>query len=130
MGCGFAVATAPIPSRSCSGCGTTFLAGAQFCGNCGTEKKAGNSPPTVTPVSIRAQLRRHDKHVELNCLECGYGGLMGVVKKESPWWTSWFLIIPLIFCPIGWILLFLRIVMDKKHTTICPACLKTLVQTA
>lgn len=41
-----------------------------------------NAAFTVLPENIRANLAKCNNHKEMTCLECGYVGLMGVLRTE------------------------------------------------
>ena len=112
---------------------------ATVCFNCGRPPFAHQQPVTVTTLDpnspeIRAELRQYNSFYSGRCLECGYIGSMGVVRtatEKLPWYLSWGIIIPFIFCPIGWFLLGFRIVSGWSRTTSvvntrCPACRKIL----
>ena len=58
---------------------------------------------------------------------------MGVVKKKAPWYFSWWVLIRLCCTGIGFIPAVILGIMRQasmKHTTVCPACGKTLIQTS
>lgn len=74
----------------CSNCG--HQAGeAKFCPECGSAISEGqvsqsievvpNSPGIST--SVITDLKKYQEHIELTCLECGYKGLMGVIRREK-----------------------------------------------
>lgn len=42
-----------------------------------------SAAPDVIPEKIRKNLAKHEKHVKLTCLECGYEGLMGLVREDK-----------------------------------------------
>lgn len=46
-------------------------------------EKASAAAPDVIPEKIRKNLAKHEKHVKLTCLECGYEGLMGQVREDK-----------------------------------------------
>ncbi len=132
-GCGGSVNGTPNAASSCVRCGTQLPSGASFCKNCGTGQRKSVPATTPSPESIRAELRRYDKHISLICLECGYNGLMGVVKTTVPWYFSYWVLVPLFLTGIGLLpALILGILagLSQKCTTVCPACKRTLHQTS
>ena len=44
----------------------------------------------LLPEKIRANLAKFNKHTNLTCLECGYVGLVGVVRKKYEFKLAWF----------------------------------------
>ena len=50
------------------------------------------------PENILEELRKHEQHEELKlCLQCGYSGLVGILREKIPWYVSWWVIIPMVF---------------------------------
>lgn len=102
-------------------------------------KNAGQVPP-----EILENLRPYKQHINRLCLECGYNGMMGVVKVKRPWYTSfWFFILltVFIFVPIGlimfgidplWTGIALGVIFglatrnNKQIITLCPNCKKEI----
>jgi len=65
----------------CQKCGKENPSTSAFCSHCGSslvEDKAKNTP---NQNDVLANLRLFKKHKNCLCLECGYSGLMGIVKK-------------------------------------------------
>ena len=81
--------------------------------------------------SIRDELKQHDKFITTLCLECGYNGLMGVVKEKIPWYLSWWVLVPLLLTGSG-ILPVIGLMIWRLESTktfvVSPSCKKTLVQ--
>jgi hypothetical protein len=91
----------------------------------------------VDPVTLDI-MSRFSQTKELTCLECGYRGMMGVVKQVRPVWLSWpalvaiglvlILLVPMTFGAsllLGAILGFI-VVVHQKATCICPNCRRVI----
>lgn len=152
----------------CSQCGNGLTGDARFCQGCGnavqpTEAKmaaASNqaqyraAEPEVIPERIRKNLVKHEKHVPLTCLECGYVGLMGHARTDKKYRMPMVVLAVLYFALAGavtfipqlgmlgyfiqvqfgnwfWIVpAVLLIFFMTKETTIleCPNCQKEIAQ--
>lgn len=78
------------------------------------------------PDRVRLNLRQYGQHRDdVTCLECGYRGLMGITRKEVPWFASWPVIILLCLTGVGiigaFILGMFRTVKTKVYC-FCPNC--------
>lgn len=76
---------------------------------------------------VRENLKKHAKHTEMTCLECGYAGLMGVKKTNVPWYVSWWMLLvyAIVFAPLSWIFILIFVLArfgSRKHETECPNC--------
>ena len=96
-------------------------------------KNAGQVPP-----EILENLRPYKQHINRLCLECGYHGMMGVVKVKFPWYTSfWFtLVLVALVMPFGLIFginpflagIVIGVIVGlirkskRKIITFCPNC--------
>lgn len=90
-------------------------------------------------AQIRASLAEHKKTTELLCLECGYSGLMGVIRTVKPWWGRWIVII---VCSLLSIAFGINLVVSlifglvwgvsaaaaERQECVCPQCRKTIRQ--
>jgi hypothetical protein len=81
------------------------------------------------PADIRDELKKYKEHRNLTCLECGYTGLMGIVKEVRPWYCATWLIILLALSGIGWIpllIIMLGRAAATKALVNCPNCHRNL----
>jgi hypothetical protein len=59
------------------------------------------------------------------CLKCGYHDQMPVTFEKEPWYSHWYVILPLILVGVGLIflaLLVLGAVANTKRVAVCPSC--------
>ena len=91
-------------------------------------------------ADVLEELRKYESHEEVQlCLECGYSGLMGLVREEIPWFVSWWILIP-VFLILGGSLggygligafiagVVLQIIRSayRKRIVVCPKCKNSL----
>jgi len=77
-----------------------------------------------TPLDSNSP-RNYENSEMADCPVCNYHGMAGVVGRYSPGGVVlWVFAILLIFCPIGWILLALKL-MNSSNIVECPKCLAT-----
>lgn len=108
-----------IKCRHCKSILTDFAA---------AQNASTNSP---IPIEIRQELKNYDEFIFLLCLECGYEGQMGVIKKEIPWYLTWWVLLPILLTGIGTIPAILLGVwrgFSTRHRVVCPSCKNTLLQ--
>lgn len=104
-----------------------------------------NGGSVMVSEEIRSELKKHKRLTQMLCLECGYNGLVGVLKSKPPWYlTNWVLIplmflISVIFTVTGGVIGFvaglvvcgfLGIMAAEATKTIakCPFCGRTITQ--
>ena len=79
---------------------------------------------------IRNNLKQYNKLASsVECLECGYVGLMGVLKTKFPWYLTWWVLIPVLLTGIGIIPAIFLVIWrsaSRRYTVVCPSCLNTL----
>jgi hypothetical protein len=132
----------------CPLCKEDIKDGAMKCKHCGSMISGGESLATLSkpseisiekiPQEIRDDLKNYPNHQNVSCLECGYSGIMGIVKSIPPWWASWPTILIFILCfaiiaPLRWgialspVLILTRIFgWSNKIYVSCPKCKKVL----
>lgn len=113
--------------HSCQHCQTVMAQEATYCNKCGVPVPITFSPDSpVSQDAILAELRRYSQHVDLTCLECGYRGLMGVVKSHRPSYAPYALM-NLGTSGIGGTLAYQNACLTgTRHTVVCPACRRLL----
>lgn len=52
------------------------------------------SKPVLPPAAPPAPAK---EYINLRCRECGYSGQMPLIAKKYPWWSSWLLLVPVVF---------------------------------
>ena len=149
-------------SKFCVHCGHQRTLKAKFCIKCGNPFLKDNSlsspsqngeknengarviVPQITRIDeeIRRELRKFGKHVNSTCLECGYVGLVGVIKQKYSLFRKivvWvtiammsifsFLILPISFWVMVFVGLLLGFYMGQSNRIYaeCPNCLSELV---
>lgn len=127
----------------CKKCGKQIDEDAVFCSFCGTaQNQQIEQNSDDKQVTIAQRLKPYKELKESICLECGYRGLMGVVRKQKlplkirvtiiiieliVWcaiYSQWgfnlltFVICCVIFVFIDWI--------TEKKVLFCPSCCKEL----
>jgi len=113
--------------KTCPFCAEEIQDGAIKCKQCGEWLSKPNADEST---QIRQVLKQYNELIELNCLECGYVGQMGVIKAKIPWYLTWWVLIPVLLTGIGFIPAFflgLWRLVSTKHTVECPSCRKTLI---
>jgi len=94
----------------------------------GAYRSSETSRPSIQLSDhVRGNLKKHAKHTEMTCLECGYAGLMGVKKTNVPWYVSWWMLLvyAIVFAPLRWIFILIFVLArfgSRKHKTECPNC--------
>ncbi len=116
--------------KNCTDCGCQLPTGSLYCPSCG--KLGSTEYPSekiervaVLPERIRDKLRNYQRVEEITCRECGYVGLMGIVKHHVPWYYSWWILIPLLLTGVGTvvaILLGIGRAMSTRTEADCPNC--------
>jgi len=96
-----------------------------------------NEPSHILPEKIRKNLKVHEQHRHMTCLECGYVGLVGVKKAVPPALLSWFILIPaIIFVTfimgtfhgvIFGIFVGLIRVIFSQYLVVCPNCEQEII---
>lgn len=79
------------------------------------------------PEKIRKELKKYDNHKAATCFECGYEGLMGVVKEKVDFFVTWpVIIIALLLTVVGGAILFIFRLSGwgVKYILKCPNCKK------
>lgn len=126
-GCGFK------PDRfSCTSCNGTVAANDSKCPHCGiTFGDSGHiNSDADKAYQIRQVLKEYDKFTDLTCLECGYKGHMGIKKEKSPWYLSWWILVPVLLTGIGTVpavLLGLFKAFKTQYIVECPSCRNILI---
>jgi ribosomal protein S27E len=101
----------------------------------------GNSnaqPTREVSEEILKELRPYSDFIDLQCLECGYTGKMGVTGKNVPWIVSWWVLIPTFFIGTavfglktgfvtGFCIGFARFLVTK-HRAKCPSCRQEIIE--
>lgn len=81
---------------------------------------------STVPANIRENLKPFPKlRPGVTCLECGYTGLMGITRKEAPWYASWPVIIMLCLTGIGLFGAFILGMLREGKSKVwcfCPNC--------
>ena len=67
----------------CSKCGKELPNEARFCPSCGASCTAETADSQPTQREMMQKLKRFQNLQNGTCLECGYQGLMGVVKEQE-----------------------------------------------
>jgi len=79
------------------------------------------------PAHVRDSLKQYQQHKIVLCLECGYHGLMGIVKGSTrvPWYLSNTVMVLLVLTGIGLIpavIIGLWRASETKVLVVCPNC--------
>jgi hypothetical protein len=121
---------APALESECRFCKEQIIPGAIKCKHCGSDLSVPAETDDAKRRRINNVLRGYRNRVECHCLECGYEGLMGLIKQIKPLCQQGWLLL-LVFCGIGIPLFLCSLLFGKPPRNIiqCPACLKTLTQT-
>lgn len=91
----------------------------------------GGDKQTGLSSEIREELKKYQELIQLLCLECGYEGQMGVLKKVTPWYLTWWVLVPVFLTGIGTIPAILMGIwssMATRHRVVCPSCKVELLQ--
>lgn len=116
------------------------------------ERQQSSHPRSSQSLDSLVRLRQSSEHVQAFCLECGYEGPMGVLRRVIPWYLSYWALIPagaiawqaagsylVLRSGIGaswWILVIIFVVlfgirMARTQTVmLCPACGAELTSTS
>ena len=85
------------------------------------------------PPEILENLRPYKAHIERLCLECGYHGLMGVIKTEEPWYVSLSFLILFAIGLVAYIYFSVWVMFAVVFVTaliiavtLCPCCKKEI----
>lgn len=126
----------------CSNCGKELQTDASFCQYYGAQCKSSDFIKQPTQQEMMQKLKRFKELKKCTCLECGYSGLMGVVKeqelskkdKKTIWTTRIVAILVFLFILpgsflfgliLGGILGCICVAVEsscKKKILFCPSC--------
>ena len=126
----------------CRHCGNEINEGDAFCPKCGKPQNEENKAESNTnpQAEITQRLKPYKKLKQCTCLDCGYTGLMGVVRKQKmPIGTRVFSILIyaialgilyglfgmsiVTFLLLGVVIGIVDFVLEKK-VLFCPSCCK------
>lgn len=127
----------------CRNCGNELPENSAFCNKCGTKQDTATNTNTQSNIQ---KLKAYKKLKKCTCLECGYSGLMGIVRHKNsfekrfliplipvfivsfityaiklPFWGS------LIAVAVTWLVMDTVLGNDKK-VLYCPNCGKEIIE--
>ena len=127
----------------CKDCGNELPENSAYCNKCGAKQDASTNTNTQSNAQ---KLKTYKKLKKCTCLECGYSGLMGVVKpknslckrfliplipafivafityaKNLPTWGS------IIAVTVTWIIIDI-VLGNEKKVLYCPNCGKEIIE--
>lgn len=127
----------------CRNCGNELPENSAYCNKCGTKQDTATNTNTQSNAQ---KLKTYKKLKECTCLECGYSGLMGIVRYKNsfekrfliplipvfivafityaiklPFWGS------LIAVAVTWLVMDAVLGNDKK-VLYCPNCGKEIIE--